>query len=202
MAWLTHGKAPLGKCPLDARCMCELCWAELQRQGHAPPPGSAILLLTPATIYHVFMDYIAVCMEREPPLLPATTPPPILTAIVFYVAVAPTVQHGMVFALQPWCEAEMSWNCAGRPPAKTPSHIANLNHVSEPVSPISRASAGSQVASPAVSNADKLPLSPRSTGSMDVRGDVDSPADLTQLDSTRAPAVKQKSRLKRLLNMK
>eukprot|EP00892_Ulva_mutabilis_P009229 jgi/Ulvmu1/6679/UM030_0010.1 len=37
MAWVTHGKAPLGKCPLDARCICELCWAELAQHGQPLP---------------------------------------------------------------------------------------------------------------------------------------------------------------------
>lgn len=41
MAWVTHGKAPLGKCPLDARCICELCWAELEQHGQPLPVHGA-----------------------------------------------------------------------------------------------------------------------------------------------------------------
>lgn len=37
MAWVTHGKTPLGNCPLDARCICELCWDELKQLGQPPP---------------------------------------------------------------------------------------------------------------------------------------------------------------------
>jgi hypothetical protein len=37
MAWVTHAKTLMAKCPLDARCICELCWIELRRHGTPVP---------------------------------------------------------------------------------------------------------------------------------------------------------------------
>lgn len=45
MAWVTHEKALMSKCPLDARCICELCWIELRRHGKPVPSIGTTLLL-------------------------------------------------------------------------------------------------------------------------------------------------------------
>lgn len=37
MAWVTHERNLMAKCPLDARCICELCWIELRRHGTPVP---------------------------------------------------------------------------------------------------------------------------------------------------------------------
>lgn len=45
MAWVTHGSAFLGKCPLDARCICELCWEVLKQQRQKLPVHGALSAL-------------------------------------------------------------------------------------------------------------------------------------------------------------
>ena len=71
MAWVTHERTLMETCPLDARCICELCWIELRRHGQPVPaigtafllcPIAFVILISPACfvilIYHLLDSHV------------------------------------------------------------------------------------------------------------------------------------------------
>lgn len=158
MAWVTHGKAPLGKCPLDARCICELCWEELKQHGQPLPVHGA--LPPPRTVCEICWNGVAwiglYCQLSCWPSLRICA-----TRVRRY-------SKGSFVRLMSMQLSEdlLHWKCAGRKPTKSASFYGNTIQGREPGS---SSRVESLVKSPVL-------VSPRSPGSDDMnRGNIHSP---------------------------